>query len=66
MRSQYREALDYLYGFTDYEKLSGYTYSAERFNDDIVCTTGSLFVVAELRAAWFKHKRQPLPPSDTE
>jgi dihydrofolate synthase/folylpolyglutamate synthase len=35
-------------------------------SDDIVCITGSLFVVADLRAAWFKHKRQPLPPSDTE
>ena len=34
--------------------------------DDLVCATGSLFVVAELRAAWFKQERQPLPPSDTE
>jgi len=32
--------------------------------DDLICVTGSLFVIAELRAAWFKYKRQPLPPSD--
>jgi dihydrofolate synthase/folylpolyglutamate synthase len=34
--------------------------------DDLVCATGSLFVVAELRAAWFRQECHPLPPSDTE
>ena len=34
--------------------------------DDLICGTGSLFVVADLRAAWFRHRGQPLPPSDTE
>ena len=32
MKSPYRRALDYLYSFTDYGKLSGYTYSADRFD----------------------------------
>ena len=33
---------------------------------DLICGTGSLFVVAELRAAWFKRTRQPPPSSDPE
>ncbi len=32
MQSSYRRALDYLYGFTDYEKLSGFVYDPERFD----------------------------------
>jgi len=36
MKSQYQEALDYLYSFTDYSKLSGYVYSADRFDLDRV------------------------------
>lgn len=35
-------------------------------NDDLICATGSLNLVAELRAAWFRHIGQPLPPSDAE
>jgi dihydrofolate synthase/folylpolyglutamate synthase len=34
--------------------------------DDLICATGSLSVVAELRATWFRHSGQPLPPSDPE
>jgi dihydrofolate synthase/folylpolyglutamate synthase len=33
---------------------------------DLICGTGSLFVVADLRTAWFRHTHQPLPPSDNE
>ncbi|MBN1641841.1 MAG: bifunctional folylpolyglutamate synthase/dihydrofolate synthase [Anaerolineae bacterium] len=32
--------------------------------DDLICGTGSLFVVAELRAAWFAATGQPAPPTD--
>jgi hypothetical protein len=31
---------------------------------ELVCGTGSLFLVAALRAAWFALSGQPLPPSD--
>jgi dihydrofolate synthase/folylpolyglutamate synthase len=34
--------------------------------DDLICATGSLFVVAALRAAWFRHSGQPLSFSDPE
>jgi folylpolyglutamate synthase/dihydropteroate synthase len=30
--------------------------------DDLVCVTGSLFVVAALRAAWFERTQQPYSP----
>jgi dihydrofolate synthase/folylpolyglutamate synthase len=30
-------------------------------NDDLICITGSLFVVADLRAAWFERTGQPVP-----
>ena len=33
---------------------------------DLICCTGSLFVVADFRTAWFRRNRQPLPPSDSE
>lgn len=33
---------------------------------DLVCGTGSLFLVAALRAAWLALSGQPLPPSDGE
>jgi dihydrofolate synthase/folylpolyglutamate synthase len=33
---------------------------------DLVCCTGSLFVVSDLRTAWFRRNCQPLPPSDSE
>ena len=32
--------------------------------DDLVCFTGSVFVAAEARAAWFAREGMPLPPSD--
>ena len=32
MKTKYSEALDYLYGFTNYEKQSGFIYSPERFD----------------------------------
>jgi dihydrofolate synthase/folylpolyglutamate synthase len=33
---------------------------------DLICGTGSLFVVADLRTAWFRRTHQLLPPSDNE
>lgn len=33
---------------------------------DLVCGTGSLFVVADLREAWFRRSHLPPPPSDGE
>jgi dihydrofolate synthase/folylpolyglutamate synthase len=33
---------------------------------DLICGAGSLFVVADLRTAWFRYNHQPLPPSDSE
>lgn len=32
MKTEYQQALDYLYSFTDYAKQSGYQYSPERFD----------------------------------
>ena len=32
MKSAYQKALDYIYSFTDYGKLSGYSYDADRFD----------------------------------
>lgn len=32
--------------------------------DDLICCTGSVFVAAEARAAWFARQGLPLPPSD--
>ncbi len=32
--------------------------------EDLICCTGSLFVAAEARAAWFTRQGVPLPPSD--
>ena len=34
--------------------------------DGLVCATGSLFLVADFRAAWLKHMGHPAPPSDAE
>ena len=34
--------------------------------DDLICATGSLFLVADLRTAWFRYSQKPLPPSDPE
>jgi dihydrofolate synthase/folylpolyglutamate synthase len=34
--------------------------------DDLILATGSLFLVADLSIAWYKHKQQPLPPMDVE
>ena len=34
--------------------------------NDLVCATGSLFLVADFRSAWFRHAGYPAPPSDTE
>ena len=34
--------------------------------NDLICATGSLFVVADLRLAWLKHARRPLPALDPE
>lgn len=33
---------------------------------DLICATGSLFLVANLRAAWFEHEHLTPPPSDAE
>jgi dihydrofolate synthase/folylpolyglutamate synthase len=33
-------------------------------SDNVVCITGSLFVVAEARQAWFERQGNPLPASD--
>ena len=32
--------------------------------EDLVCVTGSVFVAAEARAAWFQRTGMPMPPSD--
>lgn len=32
--------------------------------DDLICCTGSVFVAAEARAAWFHREGLPLPPTD--
>jgi dihydrofolate synthase/folylpolyglutamate synthase len=32
--------------------------------EDLICVTGSLFVVASFRAAWLQFTNQPLPPTD--
>ena len=32
--------------------------------EDLICTTGSLFLVADFSRAWFKHRLEPMPPSD--
>jgi len=32
--------------------------------DDLICITGSLFVVAAFRAAWFERTQQPYSPDD--
>jgi dihydrofolate synthase / folylpolyglutamate synthase len=32
--------------------------------DDLICCTGSVFVAAEARSAWFRRQGLPLPPSD--
>jgi dihydrofolate synthase/folylpolyglutamate synthase len=34
--------------------------------NDMICATGSLFVVADFRTLWFKHTCQSLPPSDPQ
>jgi dihydrofolate synthase/folylpolyglutamate synthase len=34
--------------------------------DDLICATGSLFLVADFKATWLKHNQKPLPPSDTK
>jgi dihydrofolate synthase/folylpolyglutamate synthase len=33
--------------------------------DDLICCTGSVFVAADARAAWFARQGKPLPPSDS-
>ena len=33
--------------------------------DGVICVTGSLFLVAEAREAWFRHSGLPLPPVDS-
>lgn len=33
---------------------------------DLICATGSLFVVADFRLAWLRHEQGPLPPTDPE
>jgi dihydrofolate synthase/folylpolyglutamate synthase len=37
---------------------------AEAGPADLICFTGSVFVAAEARAAWFAHQGMPAPPSD--
>ena len=32
--------------------------------DDLICCTGSVFVAAEAREAWFARQGLPLPPVD--
>ena len=32
--------------------------------EDLICATGSLFLVADFSRAWFKHRLEPMPPSD--
>jgi dihydrofolate synthase/folylpolyglutamate synthase len=32
--------------------------------DDLICCTGSVFVAAEARCAWFRRQGLPLPPAD--
>ena len=32
MKSAYQKALDYIYSYTDYGKLSGYSYDGDRFD----------------------------------
>jgi dihydrofolate synthase/folylpolyglutamate synthase len=39
---------------------------AEAGPDDLVCCTGSVFVAAEARAAWFTRQGMDLPPSDQD
>ncbi len=34
--------------------------------DDLICCTGSVFIAAEARAAWFARQRLPLPPGDPD
>jgi len=34
--------------------------------DDLICATGSLFLVADFRVAWLRHTHEPPPPSDAE
>jgi dihydrofolate synthase/folylpolyglutamate synthase len=40
------------------------TAVADAGTDDLVLATGSLFVAAEARMAWFQHTGRPLPPHD--
>lgn len=37
---------------------------AEAGPQDLICCTGSLFVVGDARAAWFSRQSMPLPPRD--
>jgi dihydrofolate synthase/folylpolyglutamate synthase len=37
---------------------------ADAGSDDLICCTGSVFVAAEARAAWFARQGLPLPPTD--
>jgi dihydrofolate synthase/folylpolyglutamate synthase len=37
---------------------------AQASPDDLICGTGSIFVVAEMRAAWLARQGLPLPPVD--
>ena len=32
--------------------------------EDLVCVTGSLYVVADARVAWYRHVGEPEPPTD--
>jgi dihydrofolate synthase/folylpolyglutamate synthase len=32
--------------------------------DDLICATGSLFLVAEIRESWLRRNQMPLPPVD--
>jgi dihydrofolate synthase/folylpolyglutamate synthase len=32
--------------------------------DDLICCTGSVFIAAEARTAWFRRQGLPLPPTD--
>jgi folylpolyglutamate synthase/dihydropteroate synthase len=37
---------------------------ADATAEDLICCTGSVFVAAEARAAWFARQGMTLPPSD--
>jgi dihydrofolate synthase/folylpolyglutamate synthase len=40
------------------------TALAETGQDDVICVTGSLFLVADAREAWMRRNGLPLPPLD--